>query len=131
MSLATDNLLAALDHAMAVRPRIGGFPVIAEVLRHAGVSRNEWFLPAATSLYETTLGTVVQQGEPLVTDPPARSRYVGRHERESIRPAVSCRPRDPTRVRKSAGRSARARARCGDRESIETDASDEHALLRV
>jgi uncharacterized protein YbcV (DUF1398 family) len=41
--------------------------VLAKVLHQAGVHRNEWFLPAAQSLYITDLGTVVQQGKPIAT----------------------------------------------------------------
>jgi uncharacterized protein YbcV (DUF1398 family) len=41
--------------------------VLAKVLHQAGVHRNEWFLPAAQSLYVTDLGAVVQQGTPIAT----------------------------------------------------------------
>lgn len=47
---------------MAIRPKVGGFPVLAEVLRRAGTRRNEWTLPSGQSLYETDLGAVVQAG---------------------------------------------------------------------
>jgi uncharacterized protein YbcV (DUF1398 family) len=66
MSAATENLAAAHQHALAVRPKVGGFPVLAEVLRVAGVCRNEWILPAAQSTYLTDTGAVVQQGPTLV-----------------------------------------------------------------
>lgn len=65
MSTAADSLRAAQAHAMTVRPEVGGFPVLAEVLHRAGVHRNDWFLPSTQSVYVTELGTVVQQGEPL------------------------------------------------------------------
>ncbi len=52
---------------MAARPKVGGFPYLAEELRRAGVTRNVWFLPACQSLYRTEKGTVVVQGIPLVT----------------------------------------------------------------
>jgi uncharacterized protein YbcV (DUF1398 family) len=52
---------------MAIRPKVGGFPYLAEVLRRAGVSRNQWYLPACQSVYLTELGPVVQQGGQLVT----------------------------------------------------------------
>ena len=51
MSKATENLQAAQQRAMAVRPKVGGFPYLAETLRRAGVTRNLWFLPACQSLY--------------------------------------------------------------------------------
>jgi uncharacterized protein YbcV (DUF1398 family) len=67
MSRATDVLQAAQQRAMAGRPRVGGFPYLAETLRRAGVTRNLWFLPACQSLYLTKEGPVVTQGTPLVS----------------------------------------------------------------
>lgn len=66
MSKAIDNLTEALKTAEAIRPRIGGFPYLAEVLRKAGVTRNVWSLPSGQSLFLTEHGAVVMQGEPLV-----------------------------------------------------------------
>jgi len=66
MSNAISNLQAAQQRAMAGRPKVGGFPYLAETLRSAGVSRNLWFLPACQSLYLTREGPVVVQGTPLV-----------------------------------------------------------------
>lgn len=67
MSNAIDNLQAALQHAMTIRPQVGGFPYLAEALRRAGVTHNRWTLPASQSVYLTTAGPVVVQGTPLVT----------------------------------------------------------------
>jgi uncharacterized protein YbcV (DUF1398 family) len=67
MSKAIETLRAAQEKAMAIRPKVGGFPYLAEVLHRAGVSRNIWQIPSAQSLYETRDGTVVDQGVPLVT----------------------------------------------------------------
>jgi uncharacterized protein YbcV (DUF1398 family) len=67
MSKAIDNLVAAQKRAMAGRPKVGGFPYLAETLRRAGVTRNLWFLPACESLYLTSEGPVVTQGAPLAT----------------------------------------------------------------
>ncbi len=67
MSKAIENLHAAQQKAMAIRPKVGGFPYLAEVLRQAGVTRNLWFLPACQSLYLTQDGPVVTLGTPLVT----------------------------------------------------------------
>ena len=67
MSQAMDTLRAAQEHAMAIRPKVGGFPCLAEALRRAGVSRNTWILPACQSLYLTEAGPVVMQGTPLLT----------------------------------------------------------------
>ena len=67
MSKAIDNLQDAQQRAMAGRPRVGGFPYLAETLRRAGVTRNLWFLPACQSLYLTKDGPVAAQGTPLVS----------------------------------------------------------------
>jgi len=68
MSKAIENLQAAQKQAMAIRPKVGGFPYLAETLRCAGVTRNIWSLPACQSLYLTNDGPVVMQGQPLVSD---------------------------------------------------------------
>jgi uncharacterized protein YbcV (DUF1398 family) len=67
MSKAIENLEAAQKRAMAMRPKAGGFPYLAETLRRAGVTRNVWFLPACQSLFLTNDGPVVNQGTPLAT----------------------------------------------------------------
>ena len=67
MSKAIENLNAALEQAMAGRPKIGGFPYLAESLRRAGVTRNLWYLPACQSLYVTKDGPVVTLGTPLTS----------------------------------------------------------------
>lgn len=67
MSIAIENLESAQQRAMAGRPKVGGFPYLAETLRRAGVTRNIWSLPSCQSLYLTEKGPVVFQGSPLVT----------------------------------------------------------------
>jgi len=67
MSKAIENLEAAQKRAMAIRPKVGGFPYLAETLRRAGVTRNVWSLPACQSLFLTNDGPVVIQGTPLET----------------------------------------------------------------
>jgi len=67
MSKAIENLEAAHKRAMAIRPRVGGFPYLAETLRRAGVTRNFWFLPACQALFLTNDGPVVILGTPLAT----------------------------------------------------------------
>lgn len=47
------------------RPKVGGFPYLAETLLRAGVTRNLWHLPACQSLYLTEDGPVVTLGTPL------------------------------------------------------------------
>ena len=76
-SRAIESLQAAMTRAMAIRPKVGGFPVLAEVLRQAGVRRNIWHLPSAESLYLTDHGSVVSLGTPLTagfTDVPPFDR---------------------------------------------------------
>ena len=65
MSQAIDIVLAAQQKGVAGRPKVGGFPYLAETLRRAGVRRNIWSLPACQSLYLTENGCVVIQGTPL------------------------------------------------------------------
>ena len=52
---------------MKIRPRVGGFPYLAETLRRAGAVRNQWSLPACQSLFLTQAGPVVIQGTPLIS----------------------------------------------------------------
>jgi uncharacterized protein YbcV (DUF1398 family) len=67
MSKAIEVLQAAMQRAIEIRPKVGGFPYLAETLRRAGVTRNLWYLPACQSVYLTELGAVVQLGTPLVS----------------------------------------------------------------
>jgi uncharacterized protein YbcV (DUF1398 family) len=67
MSTAIEILQAAQHRAMARRPKVGGFPYLAETLRRAGVTRNHWFLPSCQSLYVTQNGPVVSLGTPLLS----------------------------------------------------------------
>jgi uncharacterized protein YbcV (DUF1398 family) len=67
MSKAIETLTNALRHAEAIRPRVGGFPYLAETLRQAGATRNVWSLPSCQCLFLTQEGPVVMQGAPLVT----------------------------------------------------------------
>ena len=67
MSKAIENLQAAQRRALAIRPKVGGFPYLAEVLRQAGVTRNIWHLPSCESLYLTSDGPVAIPGTPLVS----------------------------------------------------------------
>lgn len=62
-----EKLTDAQKYAMSIRPKVGGFPVLAEVLRQAGVQTNRWSLPSCQSVFIMKEGAVVQQGTPLVT----------------------------------------------------------------
>lgn len=66
MSNAIENLQKAIQKGIAVRPKIAGFPYLAEALREAGVTKNIWFLPSCQSLYQTAHGSVVMQNVPLI-----------------------------------------------------------------
>ena len=77
MSQAIDILNKAMQRAAAIRPKVGGFPYLAESLRQAGVTGDQWSLPACQSLFLTKAGPVVMQGTPLVSgavDVPAFDR---------------------------------------------------------
>jgi uncharacterized protein YbcV (DUF1398 family) len=67
MSKAIETLQDAQKRAMAGRPKVGGFPYLAETLRRAGVNRNLWYLPSCQSIYLTNEGPVVTVGAPLVS----------------------------------------------------------------
>lgn len=66
MSKAIDNLMEAMEKGERIRPRVGGFPYLAEALRQAGVTRNVWSLPGCQSLFLTREGPVVVQAKPVV-----------------------------------------------------------------
>lgn len=55
-----------MQRGMAGRPKVGGFPYLAETLRRAGVIRNLWHLPACQSLYLTEQGPIVMAGQYLI-----------------------------------------------------------------
>jgi uncharacterized protein YbcV (DUF1398 family) len=77
VSKAIEVLQAAQKRAMEGRPKVGGFPYLAETLRRAGVTKNTWTLPSCQSLFLTQEGPVVMQGTPLVdgmADVPAFDR---------------------------------------------------------
>lgn len=66
MSKAVENLVKAQKFAMSIRPKVGGFPYLAEALRRAGITQNIWNLPSCQSIYLTKDGSVVSQGTPLI-----------------------------------------------------------------
>ena len=77
MSKAIENLQQAMERAAAIRPKVGGFPYLAETLRQAGASRNLWCLPSCQSMFLTAEGPVAMQGTPLASgmmDVPAFDR---------------------------------------------------------
>jgi len=52
----------AQARAARVRPAVGGFPYLAEVLRQAGVERYVFDVPSASVVYVTSAGDVLQPG---------------------------------------------------------------------
>ena len=62
-----EKLQKAMEYAMKNRPKVGGFPFLAECLRKAGVKHNIWSLPAVMSMYLMNDGEyIINQGTPLV-----------------------------------------------------------------
>lgn len=84
MSKIIEKLTQAQKNAMSIRPKAGGFPLLAEVLRLAGVQKNRWFLPSCQSIYILGEGSVVQQGVPLVTG----SYEIPQFDREALIQAI-------------------------------------------
>lgn len=78
MRKTIENLQAALQRAMAIRPKIGGFSYFAEALRQADVTRNLWSLPSCQSIFLTKEGPVVMQGASLVSCTADVPRLTGR-----------------------------------------------------
>ncbi|RZI49650.1 DUF1398 family protein [Lactococcus kimchii] len=64
---AVELVQKALQKAEGIRPKVGGFPYLAECLRQAGVLKNVWTLPAAQSAFWTVKGSIVMTNVPLVT----------------------------------------------------------------
>ncbi|MCE5295217.1 MAG: DUF1398 family protein [Chlamydiales bacterium] len=65
MKLTAQVIQNAITHAMQIRPKVGGFPYLAEALRQIDVQHNYWHLPACTSIYANDAGAIVQQNAPL------------------------------------------------------------------
>lgn len=84
MNIAVEQLVAAQAQAMRMRPKVGGFPVLAKILRQAGVHSNEWHLPSLQSNYQTDHGPVIQQGTPLAIG----SLAVARFDRDAVIQAI-------------------------------------------
>lgn len=63
----SERIVEAQARAMRIRPRVGGFPHLAEVLRQAGVERIHCNVPAMTTVYVTADGEVIQQGTPQLS----------------------------------------------------------------
>ncbi len=51
---------------MRTRPKVGGFPYLAEALRSAGVTTIHCMVPSMATVYVMPTGNVLQQGPPQV-----------------------------------------------------------------
>lgn len=67
MNNLIEKLQTAIKYGMANRPKVGGFPYLAECLRQAGVKSNNWELPSCQSIYFMDGGVIVSQAAPLIT----------------------------------------------------------------
>jgi uncharacterized protein YbcV (DUF1398 family) len=65
MSAPTDTVREALVQGAAIRPRVGGFPYLAECLRRAEVRHVDVALPTASAVYVLPTGVVLKQGAEL------------------------------------------------------------------
>ncbi|MCL2113139.1 MAG: DUF1398 family protein [Streptococcaceae bacterium] len=64
---AVELVQQAMQKAEAIRPKVGGFPYLAECLRQAGVLKNIWTLPSAQSSFWTVKGAIAVTDVPLIT----------------------------------------------------------------
>lgn len=63
-----NNFKNAMAKSEKVRPKIGGFPYLAECLREEGLTKNTWCLPSGDSFYFTSEDSLVIPGKPLIGD---------------------------------------------------------------
>lgn len=59
------SINAAQEYAGRIRPKVGGFPFLAEALRQAGVQEYVFDVPSASAVLITADGAVLQPGTPL------------------------------------------------------------------
>jgi uncharacterized protein YbcV (DUF1398 family) len=62
MDSIIDSVAAAAARGMAARPKVGGFPYLAEALRQAGVVKYYFDVPSMSVVYVTDRGDVLQPG---------------------------------------------------------------------
>lgn len=63
-----NNLKNAMTKSEKVRPKIGGFPYLAECLREEGFIKNTWYLPSGDSFYFSKEDSLVIPGKSLIDD---------------------------------------------------------------
>jgi uncharacterized protein YbcV (DUF1398 family) len=60
MNALISQLIETQHYALSIHPKVGGFPVMAEVFRKTGILKNRWFIPSCQSTYTMNGGAVVQ-----------------------------------------------------------------------
>jgi Phage envelope protein len=63
-----NHLKQAMEKSEKVRPKIGGFPYLAECLRQEGFTKNTWYLPSGDSFYFSQDDSLVISGTSLIED---------------------------------------------------------------
>lgn len=64
--MISKNIQRAMLRASQVRPKVNGFPYLAECLRQEGITKNIWHLPSCDSFYFSEAGSLVNPGSPLI-----------------------------------------------------------------
>lgn len=62
------HLTRAMSRSEKGRPKLGGFPYLAECLRQEGFTKNTWYLPSGDSFYFSEEGSLVIPGKSLIDD---------------------------------------------------------------
>lgn len=60
------NLKNAMSKSEKGRPKIGGFPYLAECLRQEGFTENTWYLPSGDSFYFSKEDSLIIPGKSLI-----------------------------------------------------------------
>ena len=69
MSSVIEKVTAATAYGASVRPKIGGFPYLAEAMRQAGITKNYFDVPSMSMVFVTEEGDVLRPGALLHTQP--------------------------------------------------------------
>ncbi len=64
-----EKVAAATAYGTAVRPKVGGFPYLAEAMRQAGITKNLFDVPSMSTVFVTDEGDVLRPGLPLHAAP--------------------------------------------------------------
>lgn len=68
MSTIIEKVAAATTRGALVRPKVGGFPYLAEAMRQAGITKNSFDVPSMSMVYVTAEGNLLQPGPPMFTE---------------------------------------------------------------